>query len=285
MLARFFMGGITPVGLLTALAGPAMAAAQGTPELEADESVRVVGTVLDRRSSEPIPLAAVDLAAFDSAGEPVWSGLADGRGRFVTGPVPPGPYQMEVVGLPFTPVSHLLVLSEPGVVDVRVEMVRVEYELNPVVVSARRQNLLERAGFYERRRASTGNSLNRAEIEGRDPNRISDLLRDMPGVQVRVGGLGRGADILLRGGCRPLFVLDGIILTGTGSLDDIISVVDVEGMEVYHQASVPIGYRALTTCGVIMLWTRDPGAPTEHEFTWAQLVWAGIAVLTMLGTK
>ncbi len=89
----------------------------------------------------------------------------------------------------------------------------------------------------------------------------------------------------LRGGCRPLYILDQVVLTGVGSPDEIVSVVDVEGREVHHQASVPLEYRSLTNCGVVMLWNRDLGVPIRHEFSWLQLVWAGFAVLTMLGTR
>ena len=70
-----------------------------------------------------------------------------------------------------------------------------------------------------------------------------------------------------------------------GSLDEIVSVVGVEGVEVHHQALVPIEYRSLTDYGVVMLWTRDPGVPIRHEFSWLQLVWAGFAVFTMLETR
>ena len=55
--------------------------------------------------------------------------------------------------LPFSPLSHLLLLlPEAGIVDVRVQMVPVDFALEPVVVAARRITKLEREGLYERRR-------------------------------------------------------------------------------------------------------------------------------------
>lgn len=273
-----------PVLLFSVLVSSPAVCAQERTEPGADRSVRLVGTVVDRVSGEPVPLVSVQVAGPESPDEPVWTGLADGRGGFLTDPLVPGTYELRVAGRLFSPVSHLLLLEEPGVVDLRIEMVRARYELEPVVGAARRQNLLERAGFYDRQLSSGGAAVDRDEIEVRDPHLVSDLLREFPGVQLRTGGeVGQGADVRLRGGCMPLYVLDGVVLTGAGSLDEIVSVVDVEGMEVHHQASVPIEYRSLTNCGVIMLWTRDPGVPVRHEFSWLQVIWAGFAILTLIG--
>ena len=275
---------VLPALLCSLLASSRPAGAQERAEPGAGGSVRLVGTVVDRVSGEPLPLVSVEIAGPGSPGEPVWTGLADGRGGFLTDPLVPGTYELRAAGRLFSPLSHLLLLEDPGVVDLRIEMVRARYELEPVVAAARRETLLERAGFYDRQLTSGGAAVDRDEIEVRDPHLVSDLLREFPGVQLRTGGeVGRGADVRLRGGCRPLYVLDGAVLTGAGSLDEIVSVVDVEGMEVHHQASVPIEYRSLTNCGVIMLWTRDPGVPVRHEFSWLQAIWAGFAILTLIG--
>ncbi len=149
-LRRLLAARIAPILLLPELAVPRAAPAKERPEPVADGSVRLVGTVADRMSGEPIPLVSVEIAAHDSRRELVWSGLADGRGRFLTDPILPGSYELRVDGRSFSPVSHLLLFSEPGVVDLRIEMVRARYELEPVVAVVRRQNLLERAGFYDR---------------------------------------------------------------------------------------------------------------------------------------
>ena len=273
-----------PAVLFSVLVSSPVAGAQERAEPGAGGSVRLVGTVVDRVSGEPVPLVSVEIAVPASPREPVWTGLVDGRGEFLTDPLVPGSYELRVAGRLFSPVSHPLLLEEPGVVDLRIEMVRAPYELESVVAAARRQNLLERAGFYDRQLTSGGAAVDRGEIEALDPHLVSDLLRGFPGVQLRTGGeLGLGAEVRLRGGCRPLYVLDGVVLTGAGSLDEIVSVVDVEGMEVHHQASVPIEYRSLTNCGVIMLWTRDPGVPVRHDFSWLQAIWAGFAILTLIG--
>ncbi|MDE0082945.1 MAG: TonB-dependent receptor plug domain-containing protein [Gammaproteobacteria bacterium] len=273
-----------PALVVSVLVSSRAAEAQERAAPGADGTVRLVGTVVDRLSGEPVPLASVEIAGPESARESVWTGLADGRGGFLTDPLVPGTYELRVAGRLFSPVSDLLLLEEPGVVDLRIEMVRARYELEPVIAAARRENLLERAGFYDRQITSGRTAVDREAIEVRDPHLVSDLLREFPGVQLRTGGeLGRGADVRLRGGCRPLYVLDGVVLTGAGSLDEIVSVVDVEGMEVHQQASVPIEYRSLTNCGVIMLWTRDPGVPVRHEFSWRQAIWAGFAILTLIG--
>ena len=156
-------------------------------------------------SGEPIPLVSVEIATHDSRRELIWSSLAGGRSRFLTDAILPGSYELRVDGCSFSPVSHLLLFSEPGVVDLRIEMVHVRYELEPVVAVARRENLLERAGFCDRLLTSGGHAIDRQEIVGSDPRLVSGLLREFPGVQLRIaGGVGKGADVRLRGGCRPL---------------------------------------------------------------------------------
>ncbi len=281
-------GGIFPAAFLAAgwpAAGLAQeAAADGDPE----ERIELAGTVVDRRSGEPLPTASVQLFPFPVEGEPLWSGQSDSRGRFRTESVPLGAYQLDVEMVPFTSLAHPIVFSEAGIVDVRVEMVRVDYELEPVVVSARRQTNLERSGFFERQERGMGHFVTRDEIEASTALRVSDLFWRIPGARVVRGGRGgiERASVRLRGGCTPRFVIDGMMLQGPVVIDELLSTMHVEAVEVYHGATAPIRYAGQTNCGVVMVWTRDPVTTEGRPLSWKRVAAAvGLGLLAFFGTR
>ena len=272
------------VGWPTPALGQDPAAAEDTGEI-----VQLVGTVVDRRTGDPIPLAQVELFPFPvEGGEPVWSGQSDGRGRFRTESIPLGAYRLDVEMLPFTSLAHPIVFSEEGIVDLRVEMVRVDYELEAVVVSARRQTVLERSGFLERQERGIGHFVTRDDIEASAALRVSDLFRRIPGARVVRGSRGgiESARVLLRGGCTPRVVIDGMMLTGPVVIDDLVATTQVEAVEVYHGSNVPVRYAGRSGCGVVMVWTRDPVTTEGRPLTWRRaLVAAGLGLLAFFGTR
>ena len=268
------------------LALPAGLAAQDAGStIEPEAGVRLFGSVVSRATGDPIPSATITFDGFGAEGEPSWSGESDAGGGFQTDVLPLGAYEISVETVSFTPVSHPLALSEEGIVDIRVEMTGVDVELAPIIAVARRRTKLERAGFYERRERATGYFLNREDIVARAPLRLSDLFRTVPGARVIEGRFGQGA-VRLRGGCTPTVVTDGIVVSRLSEMDELLSVAAIEGIEVYHGASVPTQYAANTTCGVIMLWSRDPSTTEGEGLTWKRIVAAvGLAVLVVLGTR
>ena len=161
-------------------------------------------------------------------------------------------------------------------------MVGIDYELDPVVASVRRRSRLEMAGFYQRRRSGIGRALTREEIEDQSPYRLADLFRQIPGAQIISGNDGFEDSVRLRGGCTPIVVLDGLRLGNPIRIDDIRTVNEVEALEVYQGSETPIQYTNITTCGVIMLWTRDPIAEEGAGFSWGRtitVVAIGIAMI------
>jgi hypothetical protein len=260
--------------LLLLLSLPWWIAAQDVDGSPGDEAVRIWGSVVDRVTGGPIPSALITILPFGSEGEPFWSGQSDAEGSFLTDLMPPGSYEMEVEVLPFSKLTHLLLLTRGGRVDVRVEMVTVDYELPPIVVVATRLTKLESGGFYARREAGRGTFLTRADIAERSPSRLSELFRTIPGARIIQGQFGQGDAIRLRGGCTPVYVLDGVVLSGPVVLDELFPVAGVEGIEVYHGAAAPMEYVGSTSCGVVMLWSRDPTTGTGSPFTWMRLITA-----------
>jgi hypothetical protein len=254
---------ILAAGALTVL-NPLGSHAQDAPS--DDGRAQLIGEVADRLSGDPIPAASVRLVAEPEA-RSVWTGQSNEDGEFRTSALPLGEYRVEVSAPPYLPLSEALVLLEEGLVDVRVEMVAVEYELEPIVASARRLTRLERDGFYDRLNRGSGSFMTRAEIETRNPIEVTDLLRGMPGVTVTT--VGGGNEVELRR-CTPLVVLDRVPVETTPTLwiDDLLTPGSLEAIEVYSGLETPIEYFGearggsggsvqRTDCGVIMLWSRE----------------------------
>jgi hypothetical protein len=141
------------------------------------------------------------------------------------------------------------------------------------VTAASRRPDLDRAGFYDRQRISTGRFYTREQIEQRMALRPSHVLQGIPGLRfAATHGTGqaiwfrmfekRGQDGRVIP-CGPRLFVDGV-LVHTGGLDnpllidEFINVNDIAGIEVYRGAvEVPPQYSgAESMCGVLVIWRR-----------------------------
>jgi hypothetical protein len=84
--------------------------------------------------------------------------------------------------------------------------------------------------------------------------------------------------VLLRNDCVPLIVLDGNPISNAIRLDELLHVADIEAIEVYHGSSAPMQYSQFTTCGTIMVWTRETRLLEGSPFSWRRLLAAGALV-------
>ena len=242
----------------------------------------VFGTALNRLTGEPVSGAAVVLSQEDVPGTP-WTGSSDASGRFRTPPLPLGRYELTVTSEGYASLEGSLGLDGPGIVDIRVQIVPVDFALEPVIAIAVRRTRLEQVGFYERLRFGDGHYITREELDHHAPTYVSDVLRGIPGVRV-LPGIARPNQVLLRGNCVPRVVLDGLLLSGPVEVDSLLPTIDVAGIEVYHGATAPIQYTGETTCGVIMLWSRTPDIEEGQPHVWKRtIIILGFTVFTMLG--
>ena len=265
------------LALFPVVLSPAPLTAQG-PALRAE----VFGTILNRLTGEPVAGATAVLSREDGE-EESWTGTSDENGRLRTSLLPLATYEIAVTLTGYATLERSVHLDGPGAVDLRVQMVPVDFALEPVVVVAARRSRLEEVGFYERLRFGDGHFITREELDEHAPTNISDVLRGIPGVRV-LPGIARANQILLRGGCVPRVVLDGLLLSGPVEVDSLLPTIDVAGIEVYYGASAPILYTGETTCGVIMLWSRTPDGSQGQPHTWKRtIIIVGFTILTMLG--
>lgn len=283
--------GMAPLLVAVAVAAPAHGRAQTA---SVADSMRVTGIVVDQVSGEPLPGAEVSFLAGDAAGTApsgargeaqgiLWAGVTDDDGWFDSPLLAAASFTLQVEALGFRPASRPVELQAGRLVEIRVELVPEPLELDPVVVVSARRSRLEAAGFYERRRAGQGYTLTRAEFESRNPSRVSDIFRLVPGVQLEISRRSPGAPLIRFRGCYPDVVLDGVPLVGLVALDDILSVNHVEAVEVHSGTFFPArpGRRS---CGTVMVWTRDPGqmgggGPLSLKKLLVVAVLAGLSIL------
>ena len=191
----------------------------------------------------------------------------DGTGRFRLSEVEVG--RVELVGrrIGFRAAALPIELTARGATQLMVTLSVVPEVLAPVEVTGRREVYDARLAGFESRAAkrTSGHFITRERIERTNSKRLSDLLRQVPTVRIRmVRGLGtmayiRGAD------CPPLVYIDGSP-ANAGPFDlDLVDLVSVEGIEVYGGFSAPaeFSHARADRCGVIAIWSR-PFRPRER---------------------
>lgn len=271
---------------LLVLAGTGTVAAQVPDTLRSDqEGVLVRGLITDLTTQRPLPSASVRFIDLNQDGRRVWEGLSDSTGVFQGPRLAPSSYGVEVEALGYSPLMHAFEVSGYGFAELAIELSSDALELEPLVVMTRRRSRLESSGFYQRRIRGFGHSMNREEIEARQPMFVSDLVRTMPGVTVAPGRMGNGGVLRMRGGCVPDVILDGVRLSQPVVLDDVLSVADVEGIEVYSGSTAPVEY-SRSTCGTVLAWSRDPIPTGGRPWSWKRAgAAAGFLLLGFLLTS
>lgn len=245
----------------------------------------LVGRIVDARSGRPVPSATIRLHRTEAEGA-VISAVAASDGSFVIRAPTAGSYRVTIEAPGYAQeVPNRLFLAQ-GVTHIVVVAAIDAIRMEAVTVEARaRSSRLDAAGFYGRMQHEVGRFIERAEIEERDPRRITDLLRGIAGL--RVVESGNRSDIVMRGGrmgsmggglsannrtadalCAPEIYIDGQVVSRGGSvtqardfprhdLNEILPA-RVEAIEVYASAArVPVRFGGShAACGVVLFWTR-----------------------------
>ena len=111
-------------------------------------------------------------------------------------------------------------------------------------------------GFYARRADKRGRFIDRQELDASTGKRLSEVIRDLPGVRLVPSSNSAVTAVRFRG-CQPLVWIDAVRNVGD-ELDAAIALGDVEAMEVYvSPGNVPAQFRDMRQpCGAIIVWTR-----------------------------
>lgn len=206
-------------------------------------------------------------------------GTTGSDGSFRIAAVPTGRQLVIARRLGFRPDSAIVEVTGGDTARVEITLAPVAYRIAPVVVEAGRPLYTGRmGGFRERRDRGIGHYFTAEEIDRRNPSRVSDLLRMVPGLRVVTQGNGQSVVLLRNQRCTPLVWLDGSPASA-GFLDpDHFAPNTLAGIEVYSgPATVPaelMGVRGQGACGVIALWSRlddPPGRRPKRAVTAKEL--------------
>jgi hypothetical protein len=181
-------------------------------------------------------------------------------GRFLLARVPRGATWLHVRRIGFRPDSVRLAAAGDGFAEPALALDALAVTLRPMVVVSSREVSGPMAGFYRRRQSGSGRFFTRDEIERRNPQRLSDLFRNIPGIRIQPRGMMNS--VRVRGSrCAPFVWLDGAPLSAMEFDLDAVDPKSFDGIEVYSgPASVPVEYQgnraASSSCGTILLWSR-----------------------------
>lgn len=237
------------------------------------------GTVVDSISGRP--LAGAHVRALNARSVTVGDTVTGPKGDFTfTLPIV-GDYRLQAVRI-----GYVTAVTQPMPVGSTRELyVQLRLAANPVpldtitvvpatVVPESEIPWLARAGFYDRRREGFGRFLTRADIEGRHPLVVTDVLRGLPGVEVLCANrtsqqcdieMPGASTMFFRGPCHPTIVLDGVVVraggigtAGDAKPDQVLNPFNIEALEVYtSSAGLPVQYQGyLSPCGAILAWSR-----------------------------
>ena len=239
----------------------------GTWPLAAQKSGAVAGVVVAAADQTPVP-ARIRLAGT------LLDAVAERDGGFRFSGVPVGAQTLDVRMLGYSPVVLALDIRAGETLFVKVALTSVALALDPVEVAEPSRLTPQLQGFEDRRSRGIGTFFTREDILRMQPRLITDVLRRVPGMQIRPlpGGHGDNVSVQTERGkpCAMQFFVNGtpISMQGDSPVNYYIYPQDVVGIEVYSGSSeIPPQFNSSlgnSRCGVVVVWTRvgrDPGRP------------------------
>lgn len=237
---------------------------------------RVVGELIDRKSSEPIASASVRLPDLGRQAQ------SSDEGRFVFDSLPAGRYTVRIDHVRYGTQTAEVQVPRRRTVDAEIRLAPQAIEMDPIQVSVDvRSPSLTSAGYYQRRdwgeKTGYGHFLEHEELDRRG-NRLSNALGTIPNLKIgQFGSTLSGSAKLpyfprhrnFAGACLPAVYLDGQKITGSGpaeevgvqfgprGIDALANLAEVAAVEVYPSPSATAGefQGADSNCGVVVIWT------------------------------
>jgi len=236
--------------------------------------VALQGRVLDDESGEPLGGARVLL--LNRYQKVVDYSVTDDEGHFEFKPRHGSRLRVEAraVGYKPTITPILWMVGNRDYASLEVRLAPNVVLLAPVEIVAMSAPTLSPVleNVMHRRSSGFGIQVTRQDIERRKPQRLTDILVELPGVYAtRTAGSGAaGRSIYMAravtgpsGACPVQVFLDGMRATREGPggdvlVDDLVSPLDVEVVEVFRgMASIPPEFLTrYARCGVIAIWTK-----------------------------
>ncbi len=234
------------------LAGLLVVAA--VPLVAQSKKATIAGRVTGSGGTVAVPGAKISVVNIHK------SAMTDSVGRFEFPSLQPGRYLVEATVIGFAPLSAIVTVAESERKEVEFRTDSIGQLLPTIYVEGESQpELVHTTTMFERRMAlGHGRFITRDAIIERNPMRIMDMIRFLPGVRTRC--VGSTCQVRLNtdpSGCAPAIFLDdqhtGVTVLETTPPGDI------EGVEIYRGPSEtpPELNNEVARCGgAIVVWTR-----------------------------
>lgn len=224
------------------------------PSFAQDKLARIVGRVVTSTDGTPVAAARVVLLGIRKAAN------TDSLGRFAFEKLKPGVYRLEVALIGLTPLAAVVELAEGEQKDVEFRTDEAGQLLPTIYVDGEsKPALIKVLTKFERRQAyGVGRFINRDEILSRNPSRLMDLIRFLPGVRTNCSGL--ACQVRLNHdprNCGPAVFIDEV--QTTMAVLESTAPSTVQGLEIYRGPSETppeINVEQARCGGAIVIWTR-----------------------------
>jgi len=227
-----------------------------TRSAPAQQNGALIGSLVDRLTRRPVEGARVSVL-----GTPLGAST-DTAGRFDMSGVPAGIRVVQIRAIGYTISSWVVDLAEGQTLRQTFELEGRALRVDSIAVEAAQPDGWRSEGGFDRRRARGGGwFITHEDILNRRAETVSDLMRTVPGVMTVCRG--RTCTLTMSETtrpCSPEYFLDGF--PATFSTGPSFPINQIRGVEIYiSRFSVPAEFqRPNLQCGVIAIWTVDPGA-------------------------
>ena len=232
------------------------------PASAAQQQAAIIGGILlDRTTRSPIEGARVNVLGTTLRTN------SDSSGRFDLAGVPAGVRVIQARAVGYAVGSWMVELGDGQRLDQVFELDGRTLTVDSITVSGGEdQSWRSEAGFERRRRGVQGYFITREDIRQRRAETISDLIRVVPGVITSCRG--RNCSVLMPQAtrpCAPEYFLDGY--PATFATGPAFPMNQIRGVEIYRSRfDVPAEFqRPNLSCGVIAIWTIEPGTKLENH--------------------
>ncbi len=185
----------------------------------------------------------------------------DAKGEFVLRNLPSGTHILVARHMGYAADAVPIDLSSRETRSVTVTLPKFVNVMDPVVVNARRNASLDRVGFARRQKSGMGHYITPEQVARMKPLRMTDLLRQVPGLRVQYSPEGEtvtsSRGVGGSGSCVTYWVDEMRWHSTTpGDINSFVSGNEVVAVEVYH-GTAPAQYSSgMGNCTTIVLWTR-----------------------------
>lgn len=259
------------IGIWLAAAGLARAQAPTPPTTTPSYRHRLLG-VFDAQSGEPIEGAEV-IDALNRV-----TALTTSTGTVSLVFLPDGGSMVQIKKVGYQPSTMVIEIAPADTIPITVVLNRLTQTAGgpaqtlPTVVTrdtAPRHISPGLQAFEERRRSGFGHFITEAELRKQDNRKMTNILRDLPGITMlcpKTGPRkfecfavsGRGKKYAVQGGaCEINLYIDGVPVSDNDL--EKLNTSEFAAVEFYSGgATIPVQYNLTgSSCGVILLWTRE----------------------------